>query len=353
MMKTKLWLLIAALPFVVACEDDDDDYDDDFEFQKGVFISNEGPFQGGNGTLTFYNTQTNEVTNNVFSWVNDRPLGNVVNSVHLFDEYLYIVVNNSGVVEVVEAEDAESEGTLTGLQQPRYAQGISEDVVAVSDWGTSSVEFYNTESESKMASVNVGNGPERMLLRGNELLVANSGGFGLDSTVMVIDILSKTVLDTIFVGYNPNSMATDVDGNIWVLCGGYTDWQNSANNEIASLYKLNGNNYNVLDTFNFPSDKRPTALVSGVFGQTVYYLDNNYGGEFFGMDVTGTMLPTTPLVSGTNGYGLAADPVLNQIYIMDPVDFASQGRVYRYNISNGNIVDTIAVGIIPSNGAFN
>lgn len=353
-MKINPWLLAAALPLFYACDnDDDDDYDDDNDFQKGVFISNEGPFQGGNGTLSFYNTSTNEVSNDIFLDENERPLGNVVNSVHLFDDELYIVVNNSGVVEVVEAEDIESEGTITGLQQPRYAQGVATDVLAVTDWGANTVEFFNTESLAKMGTASTGAGPERMIINGNHLLVANSGGFGLDSTVTVLNIPTQTVIDTLFVGYNPNSFAVDVNGDIWVLCGGYTDWQNAANNKGASLYRIDASTYAVQDTFSFPVDKRPTALVNGIFGQNIYYLDNNYGGEPYEMAINATELPTSPLITGISGYGMAVDPIQNQLYITDPVDFASQGKVYRYNITTSTMVDTITVGIIPSNMAFN
>lgn len=355
-MRIKLWLLIGLSPMLLSCSNDDDDDDDsgsDDKYNNGVFISNEGPFQGGNGTLSWYDLSDKSVTNDLFLSEVGRPLGNVVHSVHVFDDYLYIVVNNSGVVEVVEADEMEHEMTITGLTNPRYAQGISEDIVAITDWGTNTVEIINASNSSGVASISTGNGPERMLLNGNTLYVANSGGFGLDSTVVLIDITSNAAVDTFYVGYNPNSMIIDANGALWVLCGGYTDWGDPSNNLPGSLYRLNATTGAVQDTFQFGDAPRPTGLCTGPVQQEMYFLDNGYGGNPYRMSYTATELPSTPMVTGANGYAIGLDPRNLDLYIADPVDYASQGKVYRMDVVSGAMLDTLNVGIIPGNFEFN
>lgn len=342
-----------ALIVLSACTVDEPNEPTGNDYSGGVFITNEGPFQGGNGTLSYYNPSTKESTQDVFISNVNRPLGNVVHSAHLFENNLFIAVNNSGVVERVKATDFSSPVTYAGFTQPRYIHGVESNIVAVTDWGTNTVTFVDVTTTGTLNSVNVGNGPERMTQEGARLYVANSGGFGLDSTVMMIDVDTRAVVDTFYVGYNPNSMVFDVDGNLWVLCAGYTDWQNSANNKIGSLYKIDPLTGAVLDYFDFDPSPRPTGLSLSANGQTMYFLDNGYGGQVFEMGVYDLTLPTTPILTGVNGYSIAVDQATDELYVADPVDFASQGKVYRYDLQNQQIIDTIETGIIPGNIVFN
>ena len=65
-----------------------------------VFVTNEGPFQDGTGTLSIIYRDSLTVENNVFEKVNDRPIGNIVQSIEVFEEKAYIVVNNANKVEI-------------------------------------------------------------------------------------------------------------------------------------------------------------------------------------------------------------------------------------------------------------
>lgn len=346
-------LKIAAIALIFASCTPDDPDPVTTSFTGGVFITNEGAFQGGNGTLTYYDPSNMSTQQDVFLSQVGRPLGNVVNSATIHGGNILIAVNNSGVVEVASANDLSQSATITGFTSPRHIMGIDQSHVAVTDWGTGSVEIINMLNFGTSASIDVGNGPERMLVDGNRLYVANSGGFSMDSTVVMIDITTQTAIDTFYVGINPNSMIIDINGDMWVLCGGYTDWQNSANNREGSLYKINPLTGAVLDNFTFSATPRPTGLVLSSSNQTMYFLDNGYGGEVYSMDINEASLPTTALLTNVNGYALAYDAANNEIYVADPVDYASQGKVYRYDVATDAVIDTITTGIIPGCVVFN
>src|SRR5271157_6154691 len=82
---------------------------------EGVFIINQGIFQTGTGTLSFYDTVTHVVYNDIFQTANGRPLGNVAQSMQVYNGKGYIVINNANRVEVVNAINILSTGVINGL----------------------------------------------------------------------------------------------------------------------------------------------------------------------------------------------------------------------------------------------
>ena len=72
------------------------------EVGHGLFITNEGNFQYGNATLSFYDTQTRKIDNEVFFRANDQKLGDVAQSMTMYGGLGWIVVNNSHVIFAID-----------------------------------------------------------------------------------------------------------------------------------------------------------------------------------------------------------------------------------------------------------
>ena len=74
--------------------------------------------------------------------------------------------------------------------------------------------------------------------------VCNVGGWGLDNTVSVINTTTDAVETTLTVGDKPNSVVVDANGAVWVLTGGFTeydaDW-NVVSETAGNLVKIVGN----------------------------------------------------------------------------------------------------------------
>ena len=60
---------------------------------NGVYVVNEGNFQRGNSTLTFYSPDSNKAYQNVFALVNGRNLGDTGNDIAIHGGRAYIVVS--------------------------------------------------------------------------------------------------------------------------------------------------------------------------------------------------------------------------------------------------------------------
>ena len=345
--------LLISLLFLTSCDDDNEpNVDISAKYENGFLIANEGPFQSGSGTVSFFNYDSDSVTNNVFQTVNNRPLGNVLQSISLFDKEVFLVINNAGKVEVADAETFESTATIDGLQQPRYFKAVSADKAYITEWidgygGQISIVDLNTYQISD--NVISGLGPEKMLLNGNTLYVTCSGGFSVDSTVMVINTETDEVIENITVGVNPSGIVKDEDGFIWVLCSGNYLPDFSALENSGSLYKIDPASNTVVSSLSFNDFfSQPGNLTIETDGDELFY---SFSGGVYKMDTEEAELPTTPLFTGYF-YGLGFDAKTTHIIASDAGDYTSNGKIIRYNSDNGNVVDEFTVGIAPNGGFF-
>ena len=113
-----LSMLLALVCF--SCDEDEEIARSLFERGGGFFVVNEGAFQQGNGSFGFFNALSGEYEDAVFASQNDLPLGDVVQSALNIDDRIYIVVNNSNKIEILEADSLKSTGRIEGLNSPRY-----------------------------------------------------------------------------------------------------------------------------------------------------------------------------------------------------------------------------------------
>ena len=93
----------------------------------GLFILNEGNFQYGNATLSFYDPEARTVENELFYRSNAMKLGDVAQSMTLHGGLGWIVVNRSRVIFAVDPATLRERGRITGFTSPRYIHFISDD----------------------------------------------------------------------------------------------------------------------------------------------------------------------------------------------------------------------------------
>lgn len=306
-------------------------------FENGVFILHEGNFQGGNASLSFYNKFTELMSNGVFTSVNTIPLGDVGQSMEVYNGKGFIVVNNSGKIEVVNLTDLSSAGTISGLSSPRYVCFVNDTKAYVSDLFSGVVSSFNPQTLAVSGGATISGQVEELLAIGNEVIAAGTGA----NKVYKIDASSDALIDSVSVGVGPANLAIDANGKVWVLTNG------GFGTEEPRLVRINPSDFSVELTLTFPSTNNyPGNLQIDGAGTSLYYID----GQVFKMSITDGALPSTPFASAF-AYKCGVDPVDGLVYLSDAVDFNSNGYVYRY-MPDGTPIDTFNVGVIPGEYAF-
>lgn len=320
------------------------------KYGSGVYVLNEGPFMSGSGIVTFYGRSNQSIEHDIFMKENGVPLGNILQSATSVGGNIYFVVNNSQRIVVADANTMIQKTVITGFDSPRYLVDAGNGKAFVSDWVSNKVHTIDLNTNTITGSMSAGNGPNRMLLFNNILYVLNSGGFGIDSTITIINPTNDQVLDNKVVAHNPQGIQVDALNQIWVLCMGINDWSNPANNTRGKLLQINPIDFSVVKEFIFPEGMHPGNLEINNSGTELYFLGDAYGGSVYRMNINSPTLPTTPIATGFF-YGLGVDPILGDVYATDPLDYVQAGLVYRFNFA-GAPVDTIEASVIPSGFLF-
>jgi hypothetical protein len=350
-------MLIVTTTLLFGCMDDDvlPVSPVDLFGSRGVFIINEGNYLYGNSSLSYYDIESGEVVNDIFSLANGIPLGDVAYSMTLHNGKGYIVVNNSGCIHVVDANTLLYEATIENLPSPRHMLFIDNDLALVSDLYARAISIVNTSTYQVEGTIKTDDSSMLYYRHSSEYLVrvgnrVYTNSWSYDNQVLEIDLEQMQVVDSIRVGIQPLAMVKDKNDNLWVINdGGFAG--GPAGVEVPSLMMINTGTNNVDKQFSFASTADAVGqLATNLAGDSLYFICNH----LYAMSILDTELPAEPLIArnGRTFRALNIDKQTGDIFISDATDFMSEGTVYRYT-SKGLPIDTIGVGIIPGNFCFN
>lgn len=317
----------------------------------GVYIVSEGGFMYGNASLEYYSRNTRSVMADVFSQANARALGDVAQSMTLYRGLGYVVVNNSGVVYIIDPSSSRLVGGIRGFSSPRYVHFVSDTKAYVSDLVASQLYIVDPIKREITGRIPTPGhmSTERMVQVGSQLWVSC---WSYDRTLLIIDTETDTILEELRVGIQPTALELDSQGMLWVLStGGYPG--STYGYEAPTLRRIDPTSRTVLKTFTFPQGKQLGAMSMSPDRTFLYYL---LDGAVYSLPIGARQLPSIALVPApretqSKPYGLGVDPQTGDIYMADAIDYVQAGVVYRYD-HMGIPLDTFRVGINPSSFCF-
>ena len=326
--------------------------EEDFDIstsERGLFICNEGNFQYGNATLSYYDPTTKTVENEIFYRANAMKLGDVAQSMIIHNGIGWVVVNNSHVVFAIDPTTFKEVGRITGLTSPRYIHFVSDDKAYITQIWDNRIFIINPKRYEVTGYIEVPDmtseqgSTEQMVQLGKYLYV---NCWSHQNRLLKIDTETDKIVAELEVGIQPTSLALDCNGKLWTVTdGGYEG--SPYGYEAPALYRIDLESFTIEKQFSFRKGDAPSEVQINGRGDTLYWIND----DIWSMSVDADRVPVRPFLDsrGTIYYGLTVDPKSDEVYIADAVDYTQQGKIYRYS-ARGELLDEFYVGIIP--GAF-
>lgn len=321
----------------------------------GEYILSEGGFFGNNTKLSFYNNATNTVVGDFFAQQNPSSagLGGVGNDMIIYGSKLYVIMNVSSNVTVLNASNAiliKAIPFLNGLvrKEPRYAVAARGKIYVTSYDAT--VTVIDTASLTIVKTIPVGPNPEGIAASNDYLYVANSGGLNIvpDSTVSLIDLNTETEIRKIKVGVNPNKIEINQAGN--VLVSAYGNFGSIPPSISVINGSTNANGINLGPNFQYSHIR--------IFGD-IAYVYNNYGGSGTAKvfnSANNTIVRNEFITDGTviaTPYGINIDELNGDVYIADAKNYVSSGSVTCFSSAGVKKFSfSVAPGVNPNKVVF-
>lgn len=317
-----------------------------------LFVLNEGNFQKNNSTLDFFRFSDGNYVSDAFGSMNPavvQGIGDTGNDLALNEGKLWLVMNGSGYVHVLDAFDETLIASIA-VPDPRYIAFDKSYAYVTSYAGAIyggdevkgkvyriSLSTYKVDGE-----VEVGCQPEGVAVSGNKLYVANSGGYNYihENTVSVIDLSSFKVSSSVTTASNLHYMASDGQGAVYVSSYGESTWSQDADgnwiqsmSEPMGLYKVNGaSSSQVKDVhvscMTMCSDGYIYAIgnaeeLTGGYSNMLYKVSVKDG------SVSSKAISGTDAAKVGNPYGICVAPGTGDIYIAD-ADYTGPGKVWCF-----------------------
>ncbi len=308
---------------------------------KGIFILNQGNFSWSNASLSLYHPDSMTVQNNVFYLTNDAPLGDVAQSMSILGNKIFIILNASHKIYVMDAESFDYVGKITSLNSPRYLTIVNDTLGFVSDLYATSLQMINPRTFDLTGEIDLGHSSEQMLLRDSFLYVL---AWSYDSLLIKINVNTQEITDSLVVGFQPNSMVMDKNRQLWILSdGGYEGIPGGQKH--PKLVCVNPDSMQIHKELIFADmSDSPIQLQINSSGETLYFLNKHA----YRLPITAVSLPSEPFLvaNGRNFYSLGINPLNEEIYLGDALGYVQPGVVYRYS-PEGMPIDSFTTGIIP------
>lgn len=317
------------------------------QLSNGILVLNEGLFQQNNSTLGWINMNDFSYSGDFFEQKNGRSLGDTGNDLQRYGGKIYVIVNVSSTLEILDATTGKSIKQIAMVnngvnKQPRHIvfNGSKGFITCYDGF----IDVLDTVSLTITQRIQVGSNPEDLTVCNGNLYVTNSGGLNapnVDSTVSVINLNTLQEIKRITVGKNPGGIEADNFGDVYVISRG------DYNTIPSRMHRIDCNTNTVVESFSFD------ASGISLFGNQFLIKNYNYSTNQSSIalfDTQSESLVSSNFINTSNIqtlYGVKYHAGTNKIYCFDAKNYTVTGNLLIYS-SNGTYERTIPVGLNPS-----
>ena len=272
-----LFIVFCLTAFVGCMKWDYGEMEDFSATGDGLFITNEGNFQYGNATLSYYDPETKTVENEVFYRANAMKLGDVAQSMTIRNDVGWVVVNNSHVIFAIDINTFKEVGRITGLTSPRYIHFISDEkayVTQIWDYRIFIVnpKTYQITGYIECPDMTMETGSTEQMVQYGKYVYVNCWSY--QKRILKIDTTTDQVVDQLEVGIQPTSLVMDKNYKLWTITdGGYEG--SPYGYEEPSLYRIDAETFKIEKQFKFQLGDAPSEVQLNGAGDELYWINKD------------------------------------------------------------------------------
>ena len=319
-------------------------------YSTGAYVVNSGNM--GNkieSSLTAIDYASSTATQNVFKAANGRSLGNTANDGIVYGNKIYLAVDQSNTIEVIDKKTKQSIKQIKTTELLGNAEG-AEPRHIIADGGKVYFTTYggyvaavDTTSFALQKKWQVGSYPEGLVFGNGNLYVANSNYGAGGGNISCINLSNDNVETKNIEGVNNPTNIYCAVGRVYVLDNQYYDanWNAYGENALRVVLFDKGTSQKVADG-NYAVCVTPGTTTRMNVAQPYFYVLNApYGGTpsvSFVASGSKDVQPVTLSEKPVSPCGIFADPLNGHIFVLSykmgdkgTPDYNGNGYVVEYD----------------------
>ena len=333
----------------------------------GFFLLNEANMGSNKSTLDYFDYGTGKYTRNIYAERNPgvvKELGDVGNDLQIYGNRLYAVINVSHLIEVMDVNTAKHLGKISIPNcryivfkgQYAYVSSYAGPVKIDPNARLGYVAKVDTATMKVVAECPVGYQPDELVIVGNKLYVANSGGYRVpnyDKTISINNLDTFTEEKKVDVAINLHRLEVDNYGKIWVSSRGdyyhtpskmfvfdpKTEKVTKTLDIACSNMTLSGDSLFIYSTeWSYITGKN-TISYTLVNTKTQEVITRNFIKDGSEKDIK---IP----------YGIAVNRERDEFFVTDAKNYVTPGKLHCYDLKTGKRKWSVRTGDIPAHFAF-
>ena len=350
-----LAVLLMGTAVMTSCSDDNDGPETYLqEYSTGAYVVNSGNMYSNiESSLTAIDYASSTATQNVFKTANGRPLGNTANDGIVYGNKIYLAVDQSNTIEVIDKKTKQSIKQIKTTDLLGKAEGVEPRHI-IADGG----KVYFTTYGGYVAAVDttdfalqkkwqVGSYPEGLVIGNGNLYVANSNYGAGGGNISCINLSNGNVETKNIEGVNNPTSIYYAAGLLYVLDNQYYDASYNAygENSLRTVEFAEGTSQKVADGNYAACVTTGAATTARTSVEKVrphfFVLNAPYGGTpSVSVFVAGITQPQPMTLSEmpVSPCGIFADPLNGHIFVLSYrlgdsgyADYNGNGYVVEYD----------------------
>lgn len=343
-----LAVLLMGTAVMTSCSDDNDGPETYLQvYSTGAYVVNSGNMYSKiESSLTAIDYASSTATQNVFKTANGRTLGNTANDGIVYGNKIYLAVDQSNTIEVIDKKTKQSIKQIKTTELLDNAEGAHPRHIIA---GGGNVYFttyggyvaaVDTTSFALQKKWQVGNYPEGLVFGNHTLYVANSNYGAGGGNISCINLSNDNVETKNIEGVNNPTGIYYAAGLLYVLDNQYYDASYNAYGEnalrtvdfaVGKSQKVADGNYAVCVT---PGAITRTQVVRPYF----YVLNAPFGGTPSVSALAAGSTKALTMTMPVSPCGIFADPLNGHIFVLSyrlgdkgNPDYNGNGYVVEYD----------------------